>query len=304
MNAVLFPGQGCQSAGMGASLVEADASLRALYDLGSEVLGYDLYRICMEGTAEELAQTGYAQPAIYVTSLVCLEAAKKQGLTYEAAAGHSLGEYAAMTACGMLTPEEGFRALKIRAKAMDDAAKQSDSGMYAILHLPVEEITRICEETEGYVIPVNYNAPEQTVIAGDTAAVEAAAEACKAAGARVAKLAVSAAFHSERMTAAADIIRAEFKSIQFQAPTAALYANLTGDKLEGSVNMADYCADHCIRPVRFTDQLAAMQRGGVTKFIELGPKKVLTKLVTQTLSDVEAIGITDAKSLAAAFSAE
>lgn len=304
MNAVLFPGQGCQSAGMGKDLLEAHPQLRSLYDLGSEVLGYDLYRICMEGTAEELTQTGYAQPAIYVTSLVCLEAARARGLTFDAAAGHSLGEYAAMTACGLLTPEEGFRALKIRAKAMDDAAKQSDSGMYAVLRLPVEEITRICAETEGYVIPVNYNSPGQTVIAGDTAAVEAAAEACKAAGGRISRLAVAAAFHSERMQAAADIIRREFQSIRFSQPTAVLYANLTGDRLAADTDMAAYCADHCISPVRFTAQLARMQADGVTKFIELGPKKVLTKLVQQTLPEAEAVGITDMKSLAAAFETE
>lgn len=296
--AVLFPGQGCQKAGMGAWALEACPDLRALYELGSQLLGFDLYRVCMDGTAEEFAQTRFVQPALYVTAVACLEAARRRGFTYDGAAGHSLGEYAAMTACGILSPRVGFRALQMRGAAMDKAAKESESGMCAIIGLAPDKIAAICDQTEGYVLPVNFNSPDQTVIAGDLPALTAAAEACKAAGAKkVAQLAVAAAFHSERMASAAAEIQTAFAGIDFWSPTCALYSNLTGEVLPAGTAFPAYCANHCTHPVRFTDSLLAMQRDGFTRFVEFGPRKVLTRFVQQTLPEAEALYVGDAKSL-------
>ena len=153
----LFSGQGSQYEKMGLDLVQQDAALEEIFEVASEVLGFDLYAVIADSDAQTLAHTIYAQPAIMATSLVCLEAAKKRGFTYDAVAGHSLGEYAAMVAAGMLSLEDGFKVIKARSEAMDAAAKAADGAMCAILKLAPAEVERICSETEGYVIPANYN---------------------------------------------------------------------------------------------------------------------------------------------------
>ena len=137
-NVLLFTGQGSQFSGMGAELAAMLPEASAIYEAGSDILGFDLKKMCLEGEDAVLAETCHAQPAIYATELICLEALKARGIACEGVCGHSLGEYAAMTACGMLTAENGFRALKIRAQAMDEAAKSQDSGMYAILRMPAD----------------------------------------------------------------------------------------------------------------------------------------------------------------------
>ena len=197
-NVLLFTGQGSQFSGMGAALAAMLPEASAIYEAGSDILGFDLKKMCLEGEDAVLAETCHAQPAIYATELICLEALKARGIACEGVCGHSLGEYAAMTACGMLTAENGFRALKIRAQAMDEAAKSQDSGMYAILRMPAERIGEICAQTPGYVVPVNFNSPAQTVIAGERQAVDAAAKACAAEKARAVPLAVAAATGSGR----------------------------------------------------------------------------------------------------------
>ncbi len=297
MTGILFTGQGSQFPGMGASLLEEYPAGKQIFQAGSDILGFDLLGLCMEGEAATLGETRYAQPAIYATALLCLEAAKQRGLTFEAVGGHSLGEYAAMTAAGMLTVEDGFRALRCRAQAMDDAAKAQDSGMYAVLRLTPAQIEAVCTETDGYVVPVNYNSPGQTVIAGDRTAVDAAAKTCAALGGRTVALAVAAAFHSKLMQPAADAILAGLAEIPFHAPSCAFYANLTGDRLAANADLPAYCAAHCVNPVRFTEELLAMQRDGIHTFVELGPKRVLTGFVKQTLPEATAFAITDAKSL-------
>lgn len=295
--AFLFTGQGSQFPGMGAALAAMLPEASAIYETGSRILGFDLEQLCLEGPEETLAQTCHAQPAIYATELICLEALKARGITYDGVCGHSLGEYAAMTACGMLTAENGFRALKIRAQAMDEAAKSQDSGMYAILRMAPERIAEICAQTPGYVVPVNFNSPAQTVIAGERQAVEAAAKACAAEKARAVPLAVAAAFHSRLMQPAADSIAAQFPAIPFAAPTVPFYTNLTGEPLPEGTDMAQYCARHCVSPVRFAQELENMHAAGFDTFVELGPKKVLTSFVKQTLKDVRMFTVTDPDSL-------
>ncbi|MGN0590635.1 ACP S-malonyltransferase [Ruminococcus sp.] len=297
MNVLLFTGQGSQFPGMGAELAASLPAAAAIYEAGSDILGFDLKKLCLEGDEETLGQTCNAQPAIYATELICLEALKARGIPYAGVCGHSLGEYAAMTACGMLTPENGFRALKIRAQAMDEAAKSQDSGMYAILRMAPARIAEICAQTPGYVVPVNFNSPAQTVIAGERQAVDAAAKACTEEKARAVPLAVAAAFHSKLMQPAADSIAAEFTAIPFGAPRVPFYTNLTGEPLAQGTDMAQYCAQHCVSPVRFAQELENLHAAGFDAYIELGPKKVLTSFVKQTLKDVRMYTVTDPDSL-------
>ena len=286
--AALFSGQGSQYEQMGLDLVKQDNSLKSIYQTASDVLGFDLYDIIANADAKTLSRTIYAQPSIMATSLVCLEAAKKRGFKYDAVGGHSLGEYAALVAAGMLPLEDGFRVIKARSEAMGAAANEADGAMYAILKLTPDEVTQICEETEGYVIPANYNSSVQTVIAGDREAVERAAQACKAKKARAVPLAVASAFHTKLMQPAADTFYAAIQDIAFQAPSVPFYSNLLGDIRTDFSAMPSALAQHIVSPVRFTEELTAMQKNGIDTFIEFGPGKVLTGLVKKTLKDVTA----------------
>lgn len=288
MTISLFSGQGSQYAGMGLDLAAADPSLDYIYETASSVLGFDLRKIIAESDAETLSRTIYAQPAIMATSLVCLEAAKKKGYTYEGVAGHSLGEYAAMVAAGMLSLEDGFKVIKARAEAMDKAAQNAEGAMCAILKMSAEDVEKLCEETEGYVVPANYNSTIQTVIAGEKAAVAAAAEAAASKRARAVPLAVASAFHTKLMQPAADEFYEAVKDVKFSAPTCKFFSNVLGTEMTDFSDMPTMLAKHIVSPVRFTAELAEMQAQGFDTFIEFGPKNVLTGLVKKTLKDVTA----------------
>lgn len=293
----LFSGQGSQYPGMGKELLEANPEFSYIYEKGSEILGYDLAKLTFEGSEEELAKTCNSQPAIMAMSLLCFEIAKKNGIPFDAAAGHSLGEYAAMTASGMLSLEDAFRVIKARAAAMDKAGNETEGAMYAVMKMSAEDIEKICEQTEGYVVPVNYNSTAQTVIAGEKAAAQKAAEAFTAAGARAVQLKVSAAFHSKLMEGAAKEFYDEIKDIKFNEPSVPFYSNVLGDRLTDFSDIPSMLAKHMVSPVKFTSELAQMQNDGIDTYIELGPNKVLTGLVKKTLKGVTALNIEDVKSL-------
>ncbi len=297
----LFSGQGSQYEKMGLDLIQKDASLEEIYEIASEILGFDLYAIIADSDAQTLAHTIYAQPAIMATSLVCLEAAKKRGFTYDAVAGHSLGEYAAMVACGMLSLEDGFRVIKARSIAMDEAAKNANGAMTAILKLAPAEVERICSEIDGYVIPANYNSAVQTVIAGEKEAVERAAAACTALKARAVPLAVASAFHTKLMQPAADAFYKAIRNVTFQEPNVPFYSNILGDIRTDFTDMPKVLAQHIVSPVRFTDELAAMQANGIDTFVEFGPKNVLTGLVKKTLKGVTAKNCENCETLEGVF---
>ncbi len=301
MTTFLFSGQGSQYPGMGKELLEANPEFEYIFEKAQEILGYDLKKVMFEGTEEELSQTCNSQPAIMAMSLLCFEVAKKNGIEFSAVAGHSLGEYAAMVASGMLSLEDGFKIIKARAAAMDKAGKETEGAMYAILKLTAEEIEKVCEETEGYVVPVNYNSPAQTVIAGEKEACEKAVATFTEMKARAAQLKVSAAFHSKLMQSASEEFYEAIKDIKFNAPTVTFYSNVLGEELKDFSDMPSLLAKHMVSPVRFTSELDAMTKAGVDKFIELGPNKVLTGLVKKTIKGADAKNIEDLKSLEAAL---
>ncbi len=303
MTTALFSGQGSQYQGMGKSLVEADSSLEKIYEAGSDILGWDLKRMCLEAPAEELGETVHSQPAIMATSIIALEAAKKKGFEFEAVAGHSLGEYAAMYASDVLSLEDAFKIIKLRAEAMDKAAKSSDGSMAAILKIAPEKVEEVCAEIEGYVVPVNYNSPVQTVIAGEKEAVAKACEKFAELKARAVPLAVASAFHSKIMQPAADEFASKVNElgITFNKPSVKFYSNVLGTELTDFSDMPSLLTKHIISPVKFTSELAEMEKAGFTKFVEFGPGKVLTGLVKKTLKGVEAFNVESVETLEVAL---
>lgn len=292
----LFSGQGSQYVGMGKELCGKYPQID-VFKRASEILGFDLAEKINNSTEEELAQTVISQPAIMAVSLAALEAMKLNGIGFSAVAGHSLGEYAAMVASGILSFEDGFRVIKARAAAMQKAAEQSSGAMYAIIGKTAKETEQVCSETDGYVVPVNYNSASQTVIAGETAAAEKAAAKFAEMGAKAVKLGVSSAFHSKLMQPAAEEFAPAIADITFNKPNVEFYSNLTGGLQTDFDNMPEKLAKHIVSPVRFTSELAALQEAGYENFVELGPNKVLTGLVKKTLKGVNAVNVENVKTL-------
>ena len=293
----LFSGQGSQYTGMGMELAEAYPDVK-VYERASEILGFDLIEK-INGSEEELAKTVIAQPAIMATSLTAFEILKREGIKFSAAAGHSLGEYAAMVASGILSFEDGFRVIKARAEAMQKASEAAGGAMYAIIGKTAEEIEEVCAGIGGYVVPVNYNSSAQTVIAGETSAAEKAAAKFAEIGAKAVKLGVSSAFHSKLMQPAADDFETALRGmgITFNKPSVPFYSNLTGDVQTDFDDMPSKLAKHIVSPVKFTSELNALAEAGYTDYAELGPGKVLTGLVKKTLKEVNAVHVENQKTL-------
>ncbi|MDE6781769.1 MAG: ACP S-malonyltransferase [Ruminococcus sp.] len=290
MTISLFSGQGSQYTGMGKDFAEVP-ELRSIIDTGSEILERDLMAVLTEIPQEELSLTINAQPAIMTVSLMALEAAKQKGFTFDGVAGHSLGEYAAMQASGMITLEDAFRLIKARAEAMDEAARTNKGTMAAVMKVAPETVEEVCTKAVNYVAAVNYNSPVQTVIAGTVEGVEEVSEIFKEMKARVVPLSVAGAFHSKLMQTAADKFYETAKTITFKAPEVKYYSNVTGGELTDFTDMPALLAKHIVSPVRFTSELAAMQNDGADRFVEFGAGKTLTGLVKKTLKDVTAFNI-------------
>lgn len=303
MTISLFSGQGSQYPGMGRDILEAYPHTGELYDIASDILGRDMRKICFDSSPEELAQTVNAQPAILLTSLVCNSAAISKAhmaaipFSFDGVAGHSLGEYAALTMSGMVSLEDVFRLIKARAEAMDEAARENKGAMAAVMKLAPEKIEEVCSAANNYVAAVNYNSPMQTVIAGTPEGIEEVSAVFAEMKARVVKLNVAGAFHSKLMQSAADKFYETAKTIEFKAPQVKYYSNVTGGELTDFSDMPSLLAKHIVSPVRFTSELAAMKEAGADTFVEFGPGKTLTGLVKKTLTDVRAFNIENMETL-------
>ena len=301
--AFLFSGQGSQYPGMGAELALKFGAAREILECGSDILGFDLLKKLTESTAEELAQTRLSQPAIFTVSLLALCAVRENGIENAAVAGHSLGEYAAMYASGMLSMEDAFKAIRLRSEAMAKAAENSKGAMAAILRCEPDVIEEVCGSVNGFAAPANYNSPEQTVIAGDVEAVDAAIAKFTELGKRAVKLAVSAAFHTKHMQSAAEEFKTAVSGFSFAKPNCDFYANLYGKKLEDFSDMPAYLAAHICSPVKFVDELNAMNEAGIEAYVELGPGKVLSGLVKKTLKPAVNTNIENNETLEKALAA-
>ncbi len=292
-----FSGQGSQYEGMGKDIAEAFPELLYIYETGSDILGYDLKDICFNAPLEKLSLTIYSQPAIMTTSILCLEAAKSKNYAYEGVAGHSLGEYAAMYAAGMISLEDAFTLIKARSEAMHEAAQNSTGAMAAVMKIAPEQVEEVCAAAKEFVVPVNYNSPVQTVIAGSPEGIAEVSDIFKEMKARVIPLNVAGAFHSKFMQPAADKFYETAKNITFNEPQVKFYSNVIGGELTDFSDMPSLLAKHIVSPVRFVSEIMAMHDDGADRFVEFGPGKTLTGLIKKTLSDAEALNIEDMKTL-------
>lgn len=291
MKISLFVGQGAQSQGMGRDIAEAFPSTARLYDKASEILDRDMKAVCFDMPADELSKTINAQPAIMLTSLVCISAAMEKGYRFDGVAGHSLGEYAALVISGMISPEDGFKLIKARSEAMEAASSEHKGAMAAVMKIAPEKVEEICSQAKNYAAAVNYNSPMQTVIAGTPEGIAEVTEKFTELKARVIPLNVAGAFHSKLMQSAADKFFEAAKAVTFKSPEVKFYSNVTGGELTDFSDMPSLLTKHIISPVRFTSELAQMQAAGADTFVEFGPGKTLTGLVKKTLSDVTALNI-------------
>ncbi|MEW6514727.1 MAG: ACP S-malonyltransferase [Pseudomonadota bacterium] len=279
--AFVFPGQGSQSLGMMAAYGDSPV-IRATFDEASAALGRDLWQLVTEGPAEALSQTVNTQPLMLTAGIAVWRLwQEKGGLQPAMVAGHSLGEYAALVAAGVLDLKMAAPLVELRAKAMQDAVPAGVGAMAAILSLDAEKVKAICaEQAQGEAVQaVNFNSPEQTVIAGHKAAVERAAEACKTGGAkRAVMLPVSAPFHSSLMHPAAERLQAALATLDFMAPAIPVVNNVDVALVADPVGIKAALVRQAASPVRWVETMRAMQAAGITHVFECGPGKVLAGL--------------------------
>lgn len=285
IRAYLFPGQGSQYVGMGRDFYATSNEARAAFAQANRTLGLDLSNLCFEGPAELLNETVNTQPAVFTTSIAALYALQERGVcdpTY--VAGHSVGEFGALVAAGVFSFEDGLKLVRERGRLMQRAGKQSPGGMAALLGLGREQVAATCDTVrEGsgeYVGIANDNCPGQLVISGTTEALEQAMELARAQGAkRAIRLAVSIAAHSPLMAEAAIEFRRLLDAVPFREPSTPVVLNATARPLSDPEAIREALGRQLTSPVRWTESVRWMIERGVTCFIEVGPKEVLTGLL-------------------------
>ena len=280
--AIVFPGQGSQYLGMGQAWMEATPEGRDIFALAEKASGLPLIKLCQEGPLEELTRTVNLQPAIIAVDLCCWQGLAAAGVKPYAVAGHSVGEYAALAAAGVLTPAQCLELITLRGQLMDRDATANPGAMTAIMGAGPDEVAALCEQVDGEVQPANYNTPSQTVITGEKNAVAQAGALAKAKGLKAIPLKVSGAWHSPLIAEAGKDMAAALEPLSFAAPTCLHVPNTTGEPTNDQGIIKNELMKQLTSPVRWVQTIQALLGQGVDVFIEAGPKNVLAGLIKKT----------------------
>ena len=278
MKAFVFPGQGAQFVGMGKDLYEGSEVAKDMFEKANEILGFRITDIMFDGTDEELRQTKVTQPAIFLHSVIL---AKVIGDDFkpQMSAGHSLGEFSALVACGAMNFEDGLQLVSARALAMQAACEAEPSTMAAILGLEDDKVEEICAAIDGVVVPANYNCPGQLVISGSVDAINEACEKLTEAGAkRAIVLPVGGAFHSPLMEPARQSLAAAIANTTIVSPICPVYQNVTANGVTDAAAIKENLIAQLTAPVRWTQTMNQMIADGCEEVVEVGPGKVLQGL--------------------------
>ena len=297
--AFIFPGQGSQRVGMGAELAENYPVADAAFEEADTTLGRGLRKLCFEGPEADLKQTENTQLAILTCSIAALRVLKAHNIIPNAVAGHSLGEYSALVAAGVLDFSDALRLVHARASLMAAAGETQQGTMAAILGMETERLQQLCETTTGIVNIANYNCPGQLVISGQVEAVHHVVSLAKSEiGARRCRLLpVSGAFHSALMTPAQQKFRSVLDSVTLRSPHIGIAMNVTGEFVRDANDIKRLLFQQITQPVQWEKTLHTIANAGITHFVEVGPGKVLSGLVKRTLPESSAMNVEDLKTL-------
>ncbi len=300
--AFIFPGQGSQSAGMGRDLAQAFPEAAAVFDEVDAALGEKLSRLCFEGPEEALKLTANTQPSILAVSAAAAAVLAQRGIRPDLVAGHSLGEYSALVAAGALPAADAARAVRARGTFMQEAVPAGQGAMAAVLGLEPERVRLVCESVEaatGKVCsPANYNDPSQTVVAGDAAAVEMAGQKLKEAGAkRVVPLPVSAPFHCALMKPVRGRLEPVLRALAWREPRVPVITNVEARANRELARVVPLLLEQVTAPVRWVESVRELVQLGVSRFVEVGPGRVLSGLIRRIDGSAQVLNVEDRPSL-------
>ena len=295
--AFVFPGQGAQAPGMGQDVFDEYDSAKAIFKAADERLGFAISTLCFEGPEEKLKETAIAQPAIVATSLAYLAAARDMDILPQPAfvAGHSLGEYTALAAAGVLDVADVVQLAALRGRLMQLASQQAPGAMAAVMGIDEPTLFEVALDSGVYV--ANYNSPGQVVISGERDKITKAMEALTSRGARVLPLAVSGAFHTPLMAPAAEGLAKVVERLAFKDAQIPIIANTTGEPITAAADIKAELLKQLTTSVYWQKSVEYMARAGVTTFIEIGPGKVLSGLIRRVSRDVKTVNISDAQAI-------